>query len=118
LQQEIELELGPDTGEHESRHNRHAAWLFGVNLRNKNAKWEIGEKTKKKSRQAQTFSSSFFTNSLPSTRPVQAIELAQIFGRPLVNCFYIPMMHSALLYTWIRPSDLTGASNVGTILIC
>jgi hypothetical protein len=79
LQQEVEFELGPDAGEHERSHNRHAALLFGVKLRNKNAKWEIAEKTKKKNRQAQTFSSSLFTNSLPSTRPFQAIELAQIF---------------------------------------
>jgi anaerobic ribonucleoside-triphosphate reductase len=39
--------------------------LFGAKLRNKNAKWEIAEKTKKKNRQAQTFLSSLFTNSLP-----------------------------------------------------
>jgi hypothetical protein len=57
--------LGPDAGEHERSHNRHAALLFGVKLRNKNAKWEIAEKTKKKTRQVRTFSSSLFTNSLP-----------------------------------------------------
>jgi hypothetical protein len=73
--------------------------LFGAKLRNKNAKWEIVEKTKKKNRQAQTFSSSLFTNSLPVDGPVQAIELAQIFGRSLVSCFYTLMMYSALLYT-------------------
>jgi hypothetical protein len=61
--------------------------LFGVKLRNKNAKWEIAEKTKKKNRQAQTFSSSLFTNSLPSTGPVQPIELAQIFGRTVCQLF-------------------------------
>jgi hypothetical protein len=92
--------------------------MLGVKLRNKNAKWEIAEKTRKKNRQAQTFSSSLFTNSLPSTGPVQAIELAQIFGRPLVSCFYTSMMRSALLYTLDSSLGLTGASSVGAILIC
>ena len=105
LQQEVEFELGPDAGEHESSHNRHAALLFGVKLRNKNAKWDIAEKTKKKNRQAQTFSSSLFTNSLRSTGSVQAIELAQILARPLVSCFYTPMMHSALLYSLDSPFE-------------
>jgi hypothetical protein len=39
--------------------------MFGVKLRNKNAKWEVAEKAAKNNRQVQTFSSSLFTGSLP-----------------------------------------------------
>jgi hypothetical protein len=54
--------------------------MFGVKLRNKNAKWEVAEKAAKNNCQVQTFSSSLFTGSLPvEFGSVQAIELARIF---------------------------------------
>jgi hypothetical protein len=77
--------------------------LFGVNLRNKNAKWAIAEKAKKKSRQAQTFSSSLFTDSLPSTGPVQAIELAEIFPPAACQLFLHSNDRFGVTLHFVRP---------------
>jgi hypothetical protein len=87
--------------------------LFGVKLRNKSAKWEIAEKTKKKSRQAQTFSSSLFTQSFPSTGPVQAIEVAQIFRRGAcqLSLHSIDAFGATLHFGFA--SALTGSSTAG-----